>query len=85
MSPIIKVKDGGVHIITGEDDRCECGIDVNGKARDCCEILQDMANRFIDQYRDGRIPTGPILLCEDTVAVTDAPPAPDLEAPQSPS
>lgn len=78
MNPKVIIKDGGVHIITGEGFKCECGIDANGTARCCQDILQDMATRFVDQYVDGKVPNGPILLREDTVGFT---PVPDLESP----
>lgn len=53
MNPTVIVKDGGIHIITGPGDSCECGIDRSGKSRTCHDIIQDMATRHIHNYLGG--------------------------------
>jgi len=84
MSPTVIVKDGGIHIITGPGEICECGIDKNGNARFCQDIVQDMARRHIQDYANGAIPPGSAVtvdLGEDEVAS----PSDGETPPQSPS
>lgn len=84
MNATVIVKDGGIHIITGPGEKCECGIDKNGGARFCQDIVQDMVNRHIGEYADGAVPPGSAVtvdLGEDSVASPS-----DADSPsQSPS
>lgn len=58
MAARVVIKDGGVHIITGPSDMCECGIDQSGRARSCLNIIQDSVGLWLDQFRDGKVPKG---------------------------
>lgn len=82
MNPTVIVKDGGIHIITGPGDRCECGIDRRGNARSCHDIVQDLVQRKIEEYLDGATPTPTTVidLGEDEVKS----PTDDHETPQAP-
>src|SRR5208283_3352419 len=59
MAPKVTVlENGSVHLVVDEQTRrCECGIDTNGQARSCEEILQDMVDRHFHEYTAGRVPT----------------------------
>ncbi len=58
MAPKVTVlENGSVHLVVDEQTRrCECGIDANGQARSCEEILQDMVDRHFHEYADGNVP-----------------------------